>query len=189
MNWQDKTTVKKGNIGEEICRNLLEGQGFVVYNPVTDAAHVIDFFCHKSNKELIAAEVKTKRRTLKNYWYRDSKVKSKGIAAPELIGIPGTGFNRKSAKEYWHLHKKHNIDVVLFFVDDFEGCIYGGRFSKLLHYGTKMKTADQVVFPLDKMNVFCRLSTHEKNLIASITNCKYDYSSHSPFFNQTELPL
>ena len=36
MRWQDKKETKKGNIGEEIIKNMLREQGYVLYEPIDD---------------------------------------------------------------------------------------------------------------------------------------------------------
>ena len=43
MNWNNKITVKKGNIGEQIIRNFFEKKGWIIYKPITNKAHWIDF--------------------------------------------------------------------------------------------------------------------------------------------------
>jgi hypothetical protein len=39
MKWEDKAQVKKGNIGEKIIQQYLEGKGWKVYKPFTKGAH------------------------------------------------------------------------------------------------------------------------------------------------------
>ena len=69
MNWEDKPQVKKGNIGENIIINFLEEKGFIIYKPITKAAHWIDIIATKSKEEIYAIDVKTKGRfNKKNKW-------------------------------------------------------------------------------------------------------------------------
>ena len=46
LNWQDKTEVKKGNIGELLVKEFLEKNGFTLYSPVTEGSHKVDYFAH-----------------------------------------------------------------------------------------------------------------------------------------------
>lgn len=175
MGWQDKIEVKKGNLGEAICRGLLEKDKYVIYAPVVEGAHLIDFFCHKESKNIIGAEVKTKRRTIKRFWGN----------------VPGTGCNTKVFREYMHLQEKHNIDVKMFFVDQFERCIYGGWLSDISP-GHKFLPGGQVIFRLDLMQVFYNLSAHQIEELKRLTKQGIHYSGVAKYFcqqpNNSALP-
>jgi len=93
QDWNDRTEVKKGNIGESIVTTYLENKGYVVYEPVTDKAHHFDKVISKDKKFLAIAEVKT---------YEMLKFKDE------------TGINLKNYKEYLDIK---NLDVFIFFVD------------------------------------------------------------------------
>lgn len=155
MNWQKLKTVKKGNVGEQIVLDFLSERGFIVYQPVVDGAHKIDFFAHKSgkSKNIIAAEVKSKRRMAK---YAE------------------TGFNVSAYEHYKEVLDKHKVDTFCFFVDDFEGCIYGAWLSTL---GDGNRRGAVITWRLDRMRVIRKLTDDEiSELTKHTSKTSYDYS-------------
>ena len=42
--WNDKTEVKKGDIGEAIVKNILEQKGYVIYKCVTEKLMLLIFW-------------------------------------------------------------------------------------------------------------------------------------------------
>jgi len=104
MNWEDKTEVKKGNIGELIVNDYLKSKGFIVYEPVTDKAHGFDRLVSKGKEKFIIVEIKTKAKRNK---------------------YPDTGIDYRHYLEYKTISKKHNLPVWLFFVDEMLGEVYG----------------------------------------------------------------
>lgn len=110
MNWEDKPQVKKGNIGENIIINFLEEKGFIIYKPITKAAHWIDIIATRSKEEIYAVDVKTKARF--NKWMAQ-------------------GIDVKHYEDYKRFQKKCNINVYLFFVDDKSGEIHCADLNKL----------------------------------------------------------
>ena len=102
--WENKTSVKKGNIGEEIVKKLLESHGFVCYQPVTENAHAFDMLEIKNKETMMIAEVKTKSLMLK---------------------YAATGFPYRNFSEYENIYKKYKIPIFVFFVDEGNGEIYG----------------------------------------------------------------
>ena len=110
MDWEDKETVKKGNIGERLVNDYLHKIGLIVYEPITDGAHAFDKLVAKGKERLIIAEVKTKAK--RSYY-------------------PDTGINYRHYLEYKKISENHNLPVWLFFVDEVLGEIYGGKLSDL----------------------------------------------------------
>lgn len=161
MDWQDKRETKKGNIGEEIIRNMLRKKGYVIYEPVDNAPHLIDIFCHHSQKDLICIEVKTKRRRAN--W-------------------EDTGFETRHYKEYIRLLENHRLDTFIAFVDDFEECIYGQKLSHLMQFANEYK--GQVYFSLQEMKFIHRLTDRQLNDLKKLTTERYDYSKVKKFFNR-----
>jgi len=45
MDWQSKTTVKKGNVGEKIVNDYLIKNGYIPYSPNAEGAHPFDRLC------------------------------------------------------------------------------------------------------------------------------------------------
>jgi hypothetical protein len=164
MNWQDKKQVKKGNIGEDVVLNLLERKGYIVYTPITDGSHKIDYFAHNGKeKNVICCEVKTKRR---------------------MALYPETGFNLSAYDHYNDMLIKHNIKTFVFFVDDFEKCIYGNWLHELGDGKKRGSGRDSViVFSLEKMIKITDLQDDVINEISKYTTEKYDYSKTKKYFN------
>jgi len=164
MDWQDKKEVKKGNIGEDIVLNLLKQRGYIVYSPKTEGSHKIDYFAHNGKeKNVICCEVKTKKRMAK---------------------YPETGFNVSAYEHYNEMLIKHNIRTFVFFVDDFEECIYGNWLDELGE-GTKRGGGRDsvIVFQLNKMKKITQLSNEVVAEISKHTTEKYDYSNVKKYFN------
>lgn len=106
--WNDRKSVKKGNVGERIVNDWLKNRGFIIYQPITDCAHGFDRIISKNREQLIIAEIKTKAK-------RNS--------------YPDTGINYKHYLEYKKISELHNLPVWIFFVDEMLGEIYGGKLS------------------------------------------------------------
>ena len=167
MNWEDKEQVKKGNIGENIVDQYFDGQGYIIYEPRQDAAHLIDRLYVKDKKKLIFAEVKTKARRNK---------------------YPDTGFNNKHYEEYKALQEM-GLEVWIFFVDEAEGAVYGNTLEELSapltiqHYGKTIKYpwhwGEIIYFYRKIMDDIYLLSEEEVEEIKSHNTRNYDYEIHS----------
>jgi len=159
-NWSEKKEVKKGDLGEDMVKEFLHKKGFVLYKPITNGSHKVDYFCHSGNeKKVICAEAKTKRR---------------------MAVRPATGFNINCHEHYAELLKKYNIKTFVFFIDDFERCIYG-QWLHLL--GNGQKYGNVIVWPLDKMKLIRDLTQHEINKISEFSTIKYDYTNTIKYFH------
>lgn len=110
---------KKGLLGENLVQKFLEDKNFVVYKPVTDAAHSFDFMFHKNGikHKLYFAEVKTKPSMFWN-WNR----------TPANV----TGINTKHLTEYAKMIEQNNQDLFIYFVDERLKRCYGQFVSVLL---------------------------------------------------------
>lgn len=168
MDWSAKQEVKKGNLGEKYARQFLEEKGFIVYKPITDGAHKIDYFAHSGkDKRVIALDAKTKKRRAR---YCD------------------TGFNHSNYLHYLELNQKYGIKSYLYFVDDFEGCIYGQWLDKL----SVGKIENGIIYwHLKEMEQPIRWLTPEEiqELKENSTPCKYDYTYTERFFKQESLSV
>jgi len=163
MSWGDKKEVQKGNIGERIVEELLIKWGYIIYKVVNDGPHIIDFFAHKSDKDIIGIDAKTKRR-LKLY--------------------TRTGFNYKNYLEYEKLQKQHNLRIFMLFVDDFEGYAYGQWLDKLGE-GYIMDNYEKViVWGLDKMKIIRELTEDEVMELNKYTTENWDYSKINKYFGE-----
>lgn len=104
--------LKKGEIGEQIIREMLESRGWVVYMPFTkDRAHYFDMLATKNKERVIAIDVKTKARF--NKW-------------------PVQGINIKSYNEYMKFVNDTGVPFYIVFVDDKCGDIHVKDITKLI---------------------------------------------------------
>ena len=97
MNMEDTKQYRKGMIGQEIVKSILQQKGYVVYETKTKAPHAFDFMAIKDKREVLIAEVKTKARL--NNWN-------------------ATGIDIKHFDDYMFFYKEYGIDVILYFVDE-----------------------------------------------------------------------
>ena len=171
MQWEDKQEVKKGNIGEEIVEAYLIDNGIIPYKPCTGGAHPFDRLCASADKQRIfVAEIKCKAR---RYAY------------------PDTGINYSHYQDYVNIAMKHNMDIYLYFVDEFNGCIYGAELvSRLIpeyqveHKGRLLsypmhtehrqngRLIKMVYFPLKRMVVIHRLSDDQCSELKKLSTSK-----------------
>ena len=158
--WEDKTTVKKGNIGEKLVLKFLESQGFIVYEPITASAHGFDKLAVKDKKIAIIAEIKTKARMNK---------------------YEATGFNYKHYKEYKFISKKHNLPIFIFFVDEYLKSIYG-NWLKLLEVekdGFPLLICNDkiILFSLKNMKTVAKLSDEDCKELKKYSTRNYNFNT------------
>lgn len=162
IDWESKSTVKKGNIGEEIVKTYLEGKGYILYNPTTPGAHVFDNLATKDKTNIFVVEVKTKPRRL---YYKD------------------TGINYSHFKTYQEVAEKHNLKVFIFFVDDIEEKIYGNELQNLTksyyekgkHYPLYEPHSKIIYFPLANMVDIANLNEMQIKQIRTYHTGRYEY--------------
>ena len=160
-NWQQKLTVKKGNLGEEIISRFLERKGYVIYSPETkDKAHAFDRLAIKDKEQIIIAEIKTKARRNK---YAD------------------TGIDKRNYDQYVKIQNKYNIPVFIFFVDEMLKKVYGNWLSKLIipiiiegkQYPLILNNI--IYFPLVNMINIAELSEQQITELKKLSNRNYEY--------------
>lgn len=164
MSWEDKTQVKKGNIGELIVKEYLESKGYIVYEPVTKGSHSFDKIAVKDKNNMVIVEVKTKARMNK---------------------FNATGFDIRSYKYYKFIKEKYNIPLYCFFVDEYLGKIYGNKLSLLEKKYIDIKKViypnieivnNIVLFSLDSMHTIHSLTNLEINEIKKYNTRNYKYN-------------
>lgn len=168
-NWNNKTQVKKRNIGERIIKELLEKEGYIVYETTTEGAHGFDKFAMKNKETIIYVECKSKARRNK---------------------YPDTGIDIKHYNDYKRISEKYNMDIYIFFIDEMLGEIYGNwlreleKPTKIIHKSVTinypLKSKGIIYFPLINMNRNIRkLNKHEIQLLRQYSTRNYDYVIHS----------
>lgn len=145
--FRDLQTTNKGDFGENLVLDWFEGKNIVPYGPINQESHPIDFiFYSKEKNEFFLADVKTK---------------------PKRIYYPDQGIDLKDYEKYKELSKKHNMPVVLFFVDETTGTCYGGKLDILeKHFGDypiidDAKREKVIYFPVSKMKKFFDLEIRQ----------------------------
>lgn len=126
ISFEDRTQTKKGALGEEIVDRILREKGFVIYKPEGGQAHAFDRLAIKDKEILLIAEVKSKAK--RKYY-------------------PDTGFNYKHYLEYKKIMERHNLQVVIFFVDEENKSIYGGKLKTLEQIKSFNVNGKEVTYP------------------------------------------
>ena len=153
MNWEDKTEVKKGDIGENIVRKYLENKGYIIYQPKTKGAHYFDMLCTKNKQEVIALDVKTKAR---------------------LNAYEATGINLTHYEDYKRLMNTTKIPFYIYFVDEMEGKVYRQLLNKLPE---PFKLNKYIVcwYLKDLIHLF-NLTKEEKKELQEFNTRSYEYN-------------
>lgn len=96
-----------------------------------------------------------------------------------------TGLLSKTKKFCWLIMKKHNLEVVLFFVDEEVGKIYGGKLSELSEIDSFSVNGKEVTYPkiekniiyfhITKMQEYADLSSDDKNKLKELTTKNQGY--------------
>lgn len=158
-NWDGKTTVMKGGIGERLVNEYLIKNDFIPYSPDASGAHPFD--------RLVASRDK---RTI---FIADSKAKSRRKFYPD------TGIDIRHYSEYKHIQDKYNIDVFIFFIDEESGTIYGNILRKLdseksiIHNGRTleypMEQGGIRYFSIESMKHVANIPKAEKEAMQALT--------------------
>lgn len=105
MSWHDRKEVKLGDYGEDIIIKYLEDErrGWIIYKTETNKSHPIDYIGFNKDDDMFFFEVKTK---------------------PRRFCCEDTGINLHSFERYKKLIEKSNREVYIYFIDEFEECVY-----------------------------------------------------------------
>lgn len=163
--WHERIQVKKGDLGEKIVDAYLEEKKIVVYKTAFDGAHPFDrLLATPDKKQLIVADVKTK---------------------PQRKYYPDTGIDLRHFNEYQHISHKHNVKVMLFFVDQVAAKVYGNYLhelikpleiqhnNKTLQYPITEKNI--IYFPLCKMIFIENLDNYQIDELKTLSSGRYSY--------------
>jgi len=165
MIWENRNTVKKGNIGESIIKKVLESKGYVIYKSITEKAHAFDFLAIKNKQIFLIAEIKSKAR---------------------LNKYNATGIDTRHFKEYLFIMDSMGIDIVLFFVDEHpkEERIYCQKLSELkkekiienIKYPNTNIAKGITLFSLTDMIEVKKLNAEELLSLKQFTSRNYEYN-------------
>lgn len=174
MEWNEKTTVKKGTLGEQIVRQYLISHGFVPYAPEGAGAHPFDKLVASNDKtKIMIAECKTKAR--RDYY-------------------PDTGIDLRHYDDYKTVSFNHNLRVFIFFIDEKLKSVYGNYLDvlemprivsvrdKLIEYPLIDKNHTPVIiyFPIDAMEKIGTLTDEQAKTLSSLSTRNPAYSAVLP---------
>lgn len=134
--FEDTPQYKKGKLGEQLVREMIIKNGWVVYTPSEGQAHAFDILATKNKTRIIAIDVKTKARL--NKW-------------------EAQGINRRTYIEYCYFSEKHNIPFYLVFVDDKNGEIHAVNIAKL--HNPIQVNAYIIAWPLSQMQLIGKIDS------------------------------
>lgn len=120
--WHEKPEVKMGDYGELLVRNILENCGFIVYQAVTEGAHLIDFIVELNKNLIFAVDVKTKAM---------------------MIKYAETGFNYSAYQHYRDFFQRSHMPVLIVWVDPLNKTIYGN----FLHVLDEPRIQNDIKYP------------------------------------------
>lgn len=164
VNFEFKNKIEslKGDIGERLIRDYLEKEEQVVlYKAITEKAHCFDYLAYKYNKFQYAVEIKTK---------------------PARTYYPDTGFDYKYYTKYKSASEELKLRVLVLFVDEIKGTVYGEYLDELdkprtLKIDDKFTKYPQIhngiiYFPLDVMKTFFYINDTYLNQLKLINQAK-----------------
>lgn len=165
--WHERTTTKKGDIGERLVYNFLVGMGFIPYiipeEFNNDVRHVIDGMWWKFEKDslgfgyyqLYFVEVKTK---------------------PRRIWHPDTGIDTRRLWDYNDLIERYpNIKVLIIFVDSTMKMAYGNYLTELMKMSHKENNGKYTYFNLKVMKKFFNISDEDCKQIVEYSTMNEKY--------------
>lgn len=157
--------LQKGALGEAVVRRILEANGWVVYQPMTEGAHHFDMLCIKNKRSAAAFDIKAKARMNK---------------------FPCTGVNQTHFEEYQRFSEKHLMPFWIVFVDEAMRSIYGNTIEELekprqegnITYpwvmgsksGTKLR-----LWPLSAMKTIAAITEEESKSLSAFNQRSYEY--------------
>ena len=154
---------KKGALGETVVRRILEENGWVVYQPMTNGPHQFDMMCIKNKRSAVAFDIKAKARMNK---------------------FPCTGVNQKHFDEYKRFSERHLMPFWIVFVDEGMRSIYGNTIEELekprieggISYPwTPNWKAALRLWPLSAMRTIADISEKEAVELNGLSQRSYEY--------------
>jgi hypothetical protein len=146
-------SLKKGELGESIIRNMLEASGWIVYMPFTkNKPHYFDILATYNKEKVIAIDVKTKARL--NKWNAQ-------------------GINKNHYEQYMAFVNKNNVPFYICFIDDKSGEIHAAELSKLAN--PIFPNANIIAWGLDQMKVIGNIGQEMVNELSAYDQRNYEY--------------
>jgi hypothetical protein len=161
----------KGSVAEQEVVAYLEKRGYRVYRAVTPGCHPFDFLAISPSNRVYIVECKAKAS--RNYY-------------------PDTGIDEKHYNTYKALSDALGVDVILIFVDEKQGSVYGNRLSvldtprwiehegRVIRYPLTEQYTNGVrirYFPICAMLHLFNLAPTTQRRLITLSNRSYDYHS------------
>jgi Holliday junction resolvase len=156
MSWEDKQTVKKGNLGEQIIREYLEKSGWIVYFPFSKGAHWFDMLATRGKERVVAIDIKTKARF--NKW-------------------AAQGIDVKAYKEYVRFYENNLVPFFIIFIDDKIGDVHSADIRKLKDAPYFNPTPYIIAWELKHMKrLDLRLTAEQIRGLSAFDQRKYEFN-------------
>jgi len=161
----------KGYVAEQEVVAYLEKRGYRVYRAVTAGSHPFDFLAISPSNRVYIVECKAK--AARNHY-------------------PDTGIDETHYKTYKALSEDLGVEVILIFVDEKQGRVYGHRLSvldtprwiehkgRVIQYPLTEQYSNGVkirYFPICAMVHLFDLAPSTQKRLMSLSNRSYDYDS------------
>lgn len=169
--WEKRTSVQKGNLGEDLVQSLLEYRNYIVLRPTTEKAHWFDMFV-----------MSDKSRPAHNIDQFVAEVKAK----PYMFKYNATGVNYRNFEEYWQYYNKTGTRIFLFFVDEIRAEIYGNFLDELekpsivkgISYPFNLECKGRRVirlYSLENMAILAKLKIETADQLKNLSRRNYEY--------------
>lgn len=172
MDFQDRSTTKKGSYAQQIVREWFIERGHFPtpeYDPRENRPHMVDMFCVRKDGTVIAVDAKGKAARAK---------------------FDDTGIDYRHFHDYMNIAMANKMDVWAIFLDHIEGYAYGAPILELArpyHKAPQSEAgrkrgcfpkpgsyprieADIIYFPRAAMATLFELSDVQRNTLATMTH-------------------
>ncbi len=109
MSWYNKESVRKGQVGERIVKDILIKEFQMIYEPAKPGPHDFDFYVSK-NGTMHVVEAKTKEK---------------------MVHYDCVGFDQRHLERYRAHESRYNMPVFIYFVDASLREVYGNWLDAL----------------------------------------------------------
>jgi hypothetical protein len=169
VKWEERTTVQKGTIAEELVCNWFLAKGVQPYRPAPGGPHKVDFLLIEPNGRFRGLDVKAK--AARNRY-------------------PDTGIDLRHFFEYRDLEINYGTPMFLAFVDEAAGCFYGNHLEQLVvprlifvasrgrevQYPLVDDKNQLVFFPLAAMQKMGEIPLETVSRLRDLSTRKYPYA-------------
>jgi hypothetical protein len=153
INFNDTPQAKKGKIGEDLIKKMLQDKGWITYAPENEGAHYFDILAVLKKEKVIAIDVKTKARL--NKW-------------------PAQGIDIRHYEQYMNFVETTNVPFYLIFVDDKTGDIHAGELAKMNNFFYPNERI--IAWPLSEMKLIGKLNDNYIAILSQYDTRTYEFN-------------